>query len=113
MKKACLFPLRVSRNDWKDGGCNHLNTPLLRSLARYAGSRLEYELGLWLEHLQVVSPSCLGFLTIWWLSHKGKRPSCKREPNKSCSIFSELTSKVMQDHFCHSLFIRVRRPTHI
>lgn len=82
---------------------NHLQAHPLPHPPGDIGSRPGPRMGLELEHQHVVYPwGCLGFLMLWWLTVPGARVGEGRaQPGRSCFVFYDLASEVMQRSFQH------------
>lgn len=105
VRKACLFPLGAGRNSWTEGSYSHPKPPHFnvwywcRQWAGiWAGARTPTcGLSKWLGH-----PHNMG-------AGSKRQASQERESQAEAGILHGLTSNIMQDHFCHVLFIRLSK----
>lgn len=102
---------------WRRGlldslGWNHLKTSSLTYLAVGTGCWLGLQLGCWLVHLCMVSPSdfftwaSLGFLRMCWLAFKSKCPKKERK-TEVYDILMILSTEVKLHHFCCNLLSKI------
>lgn len=107
-EESLSLPTGSQQGRLEGWGLQPSETPSLQCLAFDADGELGLGLGL-----HMASPCGFGFLTIWWLGHKGKQARRERAGKRlESSMISPPTLRRITSAMFYSLD-GVRRPTHI